>query len=146
MGNSAQTKMAVLSSWSWRYNGEAETSQCDLTCNQIISTFSITIAISTITKNSSWGLSWWSSGYDSALPWRGTQVWSLIGELRSHMLHGVAKIYTKIKLYWINFLFLKKKKTTEKWWRTQVDWSFGLLKVSTLGLRGLLMKWPVQHW
>ena len=38
----------------------------------------------------------------------------------------------------------QKKKQREKWWRTQVDWSFGLSKVSTPGLRGLLTKWVVQ--
>ena len=30
-------------------------------------------------------LSWWSSDYESTFQCRGVQVWSLIGELRSHM-------------------------------------------------------------
>ena len=37
------------------------------------------------------GLPWQSSGYDSALPLHGAQVQSLVGELESLMLPGVAK-------------------------------------------------------
>ena len=37
----------------------------------------------------------WSSGLISTLPMQGAQVWSLAGELRSHMSHGVAKIKKK---------------------------------------------------
>ena len=37
------------------------------------------------------GLPWQSSGYDSALPLQGAQVQSLVGELESLMLPGVAK-------------------------------------------------------
>ena len=37
------------------------------------------------------GLPWWSSGWDSMIPLQGAWVWSLVGELRSHMLCGVAK-------------------------------------------------------
>ena len=37
------------------------------------------------------GLPWRSSGYDSALPLQGAQVQSLVGELESLMLPGVAK-------------------------------------------------------
>ena len=37
------------------------------------------------------GLAWWSSGLDSALPMQEAQVQSLVGELRSHMPHSMAK-------------------------------------------------------
>lgn len=36
------------------------------------------------------GIPWWSSEYDSELPVQGTQVCFLLGELRYHMLCGVA--------------------------------------------------------
>ena len=37
------------------------------------------------------GIPWQSNGRVSALPLLGAQVWSLVGELRSHKPHGVAK-------------------------------------------------------
>ena len=37
------------------------------------------------------GLPWRSSAWDSVLPMQGAQVRSLVGELGSPMLHGVAK-------------------------------------------------------
>ena len=36
-------------------------------------------------------LPWWSSGEDSVLPMQGMRVQSLVGKLRSHMLHSLAK-------------------------------------------------------
>ena len=45
-----------------------------------------------------------SSGQDSALPVQETQVWSLIKELRSHILHSVAK---KTKKKYLGWFFLK---------------------------------------
>ena len=41
-------------------------------------------------------LPWWSSGEDSVLPVQGMRVQSLVGKLRSHMLHSLAK-QTKTK-------------------------------------------------
>ena len=37
------------------------------------------------------GILWWSSDYGSMLLLQGARVWSLVGELRSHMLCGTAK-------------------------------------------------------
>ena len=37
------------------------------------------------------GLPWLSSDQDSVLPMQGAWVWSLVGELRSCMLHSLAK-------------------------------------------------------
>ena len=37
------------------------------------------------------GLLWRSSSCNSELPLQGVQVWSLVGELRSHMLRGTAR-------------------------------------------------------
>ena len=48
-------------------------------------------------KNLLLGLPWWPSGWDSSLPMQGSWVWSLDGELRSHMLQGVAKKPQKTK-------------------------------------------------
>ena len=45
------------------------------------------------------GLPWRSSGSHSALPLQGARVQSLVGELRSHMLCGVAK--KKKKWYYV---------------------------------------------
>ena len=36
-------------------------------------------------------LPWWSSGEDSVLPVQGMRVQSLVGKLRSRMLHSLAK-------------------------------------------------------
>ena len=36
------------------------------------------------------GLPWASSSSDSALPLQGVQIWSMVGELRSHMPRGMA--------------------------------------------------------
>ena len=41
-------------------------------------------------------LPWWSSGEDSVLPVQGMRVQSLVGKLRSYMLHSLAK-QTKTK-------------------------------------------------
>ena len=46
------------------------------------------------------GLPWQSSSQDSVLPKQGVQVWSLVGELRSHTLCSLAK----------KFFFLKKER------------------------------------
>ena len=42
-------------------------------------------------KKQSIGLTWWSSGLDSEFLTQGAPVWSLVGQLRSHMLHGITK-------------------------------------------------------
>ena len=46
------------------------------------------------------GASWWSSVWDSMLPMQGTQVWSLIRELRSRMLHAKGKLIDLKKEMW----------------------------------------------
>ena len=45
----------------------------------------------TLLNSSFVGLPWLSSGWDSTLPVQGVQVWSLVRELRAHMLCGMAK-------------------------------------------------------
>lgn len=42
-------------------------------------------------KKESIGLPWWSGGWDSELLTQGAQVQSLVGQLRSHMLHAITK-------------------------------------------------------
>ena len=55
------------------------------------------------------GLPWRSTGWGSALPLQGVWVRSLVGELRSHMLRGVAKkkngIHSSV-IIWIIFSLL----------------------------------------
>ena len=48
-------------------------------------------------KKMTLGIPWWSSGQDSALPLEGSQIPSLVGELRSSMSHGTAKKRNKVK-------------------------------------------------
>ena len=44
-----------------------------------------------------WGRPWWSHAYDFKFPVEGVQVWSRIGELRSHMLPGMAGVGVVLK-------------------------------------------------
>ena len=55
-------------------------------------------------KKMTLGIPWSSSGQDSELPLQGSQVPSLVGELRSSMPHGTAKKKNKVKVK------IKKKK------------------------------------
>ena len=50
------------------------------------------------------GLPWGSSGEDPALPPQEAWAWSLVRELRSHMLHGMAKknkVNPKARFFWV---------------------------------------------
>ena len=64
-----------------------------------------------------WGLPCWSSGWESMLPMQGVRVWSLVGELRSRKLGGMArkeKKKTTLKLTYRNSLIKTKENSYGK--------------------------------
>ena len=79
------------------------------------------------------GLPWQSSSQDSVLPKQGVQVWSLVGELRSHTLCSLAK----------QIFFFKKGETWEctPLLPMQIQWEGSYLQVKKGNLTGIQLYW-----
>ena len=90
------TEVAWMVHGLWSQTTHFNPSLCHLLVNY--STFPRLIFL--IYKMGWYWIPWWSSGWDSVLPLQGPQVRSLVGELRSHMPRGEAKIKKK-KKWWL---------------------------------------------